>query len=397
VETRRKLTFDSEQAMLSLIEPKSFKEANKSKYWIKAMDEELDQIEKNQTWELVPRPKDKNVVGTKWIFKNKLNENGEIIKNKAILVCKGYSQVEGIDFEETFSPVARLEAIRMFLAFACFRNFKIYQMDVKSTFLNGTLEEEVYVEKPEGFMLTENQDYVCKLKKALYGLKQAPRAWFSRLDQYLQKQGYKRGTTDNNLYIKIEDQNMIIVVVYVDDIIFGSNLTILRRKFATKMQEEFEMSMLGELSFFLGLQVTQTEKGIFISQAKYIKEMLKKFQMEDNKPMSTPMVTGCKLSLEDDSPKVDQTMYKSMVGSLLYSTTTRPDIMQVVGLVGRFQSAPKETHLKEVKRIFRYLKGTLELGLWYPKDKDFNLTAYTDADWAGSIDDRKSTSGGAFF
>jgi hypothetical protein len=155
VETRRKLTFDSEQAMLSMIEPKSFKEASKSKNWIKAMNEELDQIEKNQTWELVPRPKDKNVVGTKWIFKNKLNENGEIIKNKAILVCKGYSQVEGIDFEETFSPVARLEAIRMFLAFACFKNFKIYQMDVKSTFLNGTLEEEVYVEKPEGFMLTK--------------------------------------------------------------------------------------------------------------------------------------------------------------------------------------------------------------------------------------------------
>jgi hypothetical protein len=306
-----------------MIEPKSFKEANKSKDWTKEMNEELDQIERNQTWELVPRPKDKNVVGTKWIFKNKLNENGEIIKNKAILVCKGYAQVEGIDFEETFSPVARLEVIRMFLAFACFRNFKIYQMDVKSTFLNGTLEEEVYVEQPEGFMLTENQDYVCKLKKSLYGLKQAPRAWFSRLDQYLQKQGYKRGITDNNLYIKIEDQNMIVVVVYVDDIIFGSNLTIMSRKFATEMQEEFEMSMLGELSFFLGLQVTQSEKGIFISQTKYIKEMLKKFQMEDSKPVSTPMVTGCKLSLDDDSPKVDQTMYRSMIRSFLYSTTTR--------------------------------------------------------------------------
>jgi hypothetical protein len=300
--------------MLSLVEPKSFSEANKNEDWIKAMNEELDQIEKNQTWELVPRPKDKNVIGTKWIFKNKLNENGQIIKNKSRLVCKGYAQVEGIDFEETFSPVERLEAIRMFLAFACFKNFKIYQMDVKSTFLNGTLEEEVYLEQPEGFKLTENQDYVCKLKKALYGLKQAPRAWFSRLDNYLQQQGYKRGTTDNNLYIKIEEQNMIVVVVYVDDIIFGSNLTILSKRFATEMQKEFEMSMLGELTFFLGLQVTQTDKGIFISQTKYIKEMLKKFQMEDCKPMSTPMVTGCKLSLDDDSPKVDQTMYRSMVG-----------------------------------------------------------------------------------
>jgi hypothetical protein len=383
--------------MISLIEPKNFAEASKSEDWIKAMNEELDQIEKSQTWELVPRPKDKNVVGTKWIFKNKLNENGQIIKNKARLVCKGYAQVEGIDFGETFSPVARLEAIIMFLAFACFKNFKIYQMDVKSTFLNGTLEEEVYIEQPEGFRLTEKLDYVCKLKKALYGLKQAPRAWFSRLDQYLQQQGYKRGTTDSNLYIKIKEQNMIVVVVYVDDIIFGSNLTILRKQFSTEMQKEFEMSMLGELTFFLGLQVTQTEKGIFICQNKYVKEMLKKFQMEDCKPMSTPMVTGCKLSLDDDSPKVDQTMYRSMIGSLLYATTTRPDIMQVVGLVGRFQSTPKETHLKEVKRIFIYLQATLDFGLWYPKTKEFTLNAYTDADWEGSIDDRKSTSGGAFF
>jgi transposase InsO family protein len=237
VETRRRLTYESEQAMLSLIEPKTFAEASKDEDWIKAMNEELDQIEKNQTWELVPRPKDKNVVGTKWIFKNKVNEDGQIIRNKARLVCKGYAQVEGIDFEETFSPVARLEAIRMFLAFACFKNFKIYQMDVKSTFLNGNLEEEVYIEQPEGFILSENKDYVCKLKKALYGLKQAPRAWFSRLDNHLQQQGYKRGATDNNIYIKIENQNMIIVVVYVDDIIFGSNLNPLSKQFSTEMQK----------------------------------------------------------------------------------------------------------------------------------------------------------------
>jgi hypothetical protein len=190
---------------------------------------------------------------------------------------------------------------------------------------------------------------------------------------------------------------MIVVVLYVDDIIFGSNLTTLSRKFETKMKEEFEMSMLGELPFFLGLQVNQTENGIFISQTKYIKEMLKKFQMEDNKPMSTPMVIGCKLSLEDDSPKVDQMLYRSMVGSFLYSTSTRHGIMQDVGLIGIFQSAPKENHLREVERIFRYLQGTLELGLWYPKDKDFNLTAYNNADWASNIDDRKNTSGEEFF
>jgi hypothetical protein len=155
--------------------------------------------------------------------------------------------------------------------------------------------------------------------------------------------------------------------------------------------------MLSELTFFLGLQVTQIDTGILISQTKYIKEMLKKFRMEDYKPMSTPMVTRCKLSLDDDSPKVDQTMYRSMVGSLLYATTTRPDIIQDVGIICRFQSAPKETHLKAVKRIFKYLRATLDVGLWYPKTKYFTLNAYTDAYWAGSVDDRKSTSGGAFF
>jgi hypothetical protein len=188
VETRRKICSPEQThlALLSTIEPNCFEEASKDEFWNKAMDEELDQIEKNDTWELVPRPKNKNVIGTKWVFRNKLNEDGQVTRNKARLVCKGYAQIEGIEFEETFSPVARMEAICFLLAYACSKNVKVYQMDVKSSFLNGELEEEVYIEQPEGFQLSENTDYVCKLKKALYGLKQAPRAWYSRLDKYLQ-------------------------------------------------------------------------------------------------------------------------------------------------------------------------------------------------------------------
>jgi hypothetical protein len=208
--------------LLSHVEPISIKEAYKDDNWIKSMNEELDQIEKNQTWELVPRTKNKNVIGTYWVYKNKMNEDGKVIRKKARLVCKGYAQVEGVYYEETFSPLAILEAIRMFLAFSNYIKFKVYQMDVKSTFLNGNLEEEVYIEEPEGFQLTNKGDYVCKLKKALYGLKQAPKAWYSRLDSYLQKQGLKRGSTDSNLYYKVDDNNMIIVEVYVADIIFGS-------------------------------------------------------------------------------------------------------------------------------------------------------------------------------
>jgi hypothetical protein len=175
------------------------------------MNEELDQIEKNDTWELVPRPKNKNVIGTKWVFRNKLNEYRQVTRNKSILVCKGYAQIEGIDFEDTFSPVARMEEIRLLFAYACSKNVKVYHMDVKSSFLNGELEEEVYIEQPEGFQLSENADYVCKLKKALYGLKQAPRAWYSRLDKYLQQAGFRKGSADNNLYIKVSEGNILLI------------------------------------------------------------------------------------------------------------------------------------------------------------------------------------------
>jgi hypothetical protein len=319
-----------------MLEPKNFNEANKDDHWVKEMNDELDQIEKNNTWEMVQRPEGKNVIGSKWIFKNKLNEQGQVIRNKERLVCKGYAQIEGMDFGETFAPVEILEAIRMFLAYACHKRFKVYQMDVKSAFLNGNLSEEVYMEQQEGFKLSDKPDLVCKLKKDLYGLKQASRAWYHMLDTYLKDKGFKRGTTDNNLYIKTEDNNLLIVLVYVDDIIFGCNKDSLVQWFASSMESEFEMSMIGELSFFLGLQITQRPKGMFISQEKYLREMLKRFQMEDSKPVGTPMVTGCKLSKDDDSLDVDPSSYRSMIGSLLYITTSCLDIMHVVGMVGRY-------------------------------------------------------------
>lgn len=299
-------------ALLSSTEPQNLKEACKDQCWVKAMDEELEQIEKNNTWQLVPRSKEKNVIGKKWIFKNKLNENGEVIRNKARLVCKGYAQQEGIDFEETFAPVARLEVIRMFLALSSFKKFKVFQMDVKSTFLNGDLEE-VYIEQLDGFILGNDPNLVCRLKKALYGLKQAPRAWYYRLDKYLYQQGFSKGSTDNNLYIKIENDKLLILVVYVDDIIFGNNEEAMSQNFALVMQKEFEMSFLGELTYFLGLQIQQNEGGIFLYQTKYLKQILKKYGMEDTKPVCTPMVTGCSLSANDESVAVHQPTYRSMI------------------------------------------------------------------------------------
>jgi hypothetical protein len=238
-----------------MTEHKKFDEANHHDDCIRARNEDLDQIEKNNTWELVPRPKDKNVIGSKWVFKNKMNEKGQVVRNKARLVCKGYAHVKGQDFDENFAPVERLEAIKIFLAYSFHKNFKVYQMDVKSDFLNGDLEEEVYMEQPERFSLTDNPNYVCKMNKALYGLKQAPRAWYYRLDKFLQEKGFKKGTIDNNLYIKSEGDNLLVVLVYVDDIIFCCTNESSVQWFANSMQTEIEMSMIGELSYFLGLQV----------------------------------------------------------------------------------------------------------------------------------------------
>ena len=382
---------------LSQMEPKKVDEALSDPDWVSAMQEELNQFDRQKVWKLVPRPKDKSVIGTRWVFRNKLDEDGIVTRNKARLVAKGYSQEEGIDYDETYAPVARLEAIRMFLAFAAHSNFKVYQMDVKSAFLNGELEEEVYVEQPPGFEDQEHLDYVYFLFKALYGLKQAPRTWYDTLSQFLIENGFTRGIIDKTLFSKMHKDDLILVQVYVDDIIFGSTNDNLCKRFAKLMQGKYEMSMMGELSFFLGLQVQQKSDGIFVCQSKYIRDLLKKYHLEDATPAKTPMPTAVKLDQDKSGKKVDITGYRGMIGSLLYLTASRPDIMFATCLCARFQADPKESHLIAVKRIFRYLKGTPNLGIWYPKDTGFDLIGYTDSDFAGCKIDRKSTSGSCQF
>ncbi|GJS37201.1 retrovirus-related pol polyprotein from transposon TNT 1-94 [Tanacetum coccineum] len=378
---------------ISTIEPKNVNEALGDESWIVAMQEELNQFIANDVWELVPQPKNMTIIGTKWVFRNKLDENGIVSRNKARLVAQGYNQQEGIDYDETYAPVARLESIRILLAYACALDFKLFQMDVKSAFLNGFINEEVYVAQPPGFIDFEKPDHVYKLKKALYGLKQAPKAWYDRLKAFLIKHEYKMGMVDNTLFTKKKSSNLIIVQIYVDDIIFGSTCQDMCDEFAKIMHDEFEMSMMGELNFFLGLQIKQMEDGIFFNQSKYIKEMLKKFGLEDSKPMKTPMSSDTKLTKDEECESVDSTKYRGMIGSLLYLTASRPDIMFSVCLCARFQEAPKTSHLEAVKRIFRYIKGTTHLGLWYPKGTGIETVVYADSDHAGDYVDRKSTSG----
>ncbi|GJR57285.1 retrovirus-related pol polyprotein from transposon TNT 1-94 [Tanacetum coccineum] len=292
-----------------------------------AMQEELNQFIANDVWELVLQPKNMTIIGTKWVFRNKLDENGVVSRNKARLVAQGYNQQEGIDYDETYAPVARLESIRILLAYACALDFKLFQMDVKSAFLNGFINEEVYVAQPPGFIDFEKLDHVYKLKKALYGLKQAPKAWYDRLKAFLIKHEYKIGMVDNTLFTKKKSSNLIIVQIYVDDIIFGLTCQDMCDEFAKIMHDEFEMSMIGELNFFLGLQIKQMEDGIFFNQSKYIKEMLKKFGLEDSKPMKTPMSSDTKLTKDEECESVDSTKYRGMIGSLLYLMASRPDIM----------------------------------------------------------------------
>ncbi|GJT23591.1 putative ribonuclease H-like domain-containing protein [Tanacetum coccineum] len=389
------LTFGMYTRENLMLEPISFAKALSDSSWVEAMQEELLQFKLQQVWILVDLPFGKRAIGTKWVFKNKKDERGIVIRNKVRLVAQGHRQEEGIDYEEVFAPVARIEAIRLFLAYASFMGFLVYQMDVKSAFLYGTIEEEVYVTQPPGFKDPDHPDKVYKVVKALYGLHQAPRAWYETLANYLLGNGFKRGKIDQTLFIKKQKGDILLVQVYVDDIIFGSTNKELCTGFEKLMKDKFQMSSMGELTFFLGLQVQQKEDGIFISQDKYVAKILKKFNYTDVKSASTPVDLEKPLVKDGDADDVDVHLYRSMIGSLMYLTASRPDIMFAICACARFQVTLKTSHLLAVKRIFRYLKGKPTLGLWYSRDSPFELVAYTYSDYAGATQDRKSTTGGS--
>ncbi|GJW22423.1 retrovirus-related pol polyprotein from transposon TNT 1-94 [Tanacetum coccineum] len=332
IRTRRQLETDGEICMFALTvsrtEPKNIKEAMADSAWIESMQEELHQFDR-------------------------LDEN-TVIRNKSRLVAKGYAQKEGIDFEESFALVARLEAVRLFIAYAAHKSFTVYQMDVKTTFLYGPLKEEVYVNQPDGFVDPYHPDQVYRLKKALYGLKQAPRAWYDELSNFLVSKGFSKGSIDPTLFITKHGEDILLVQIYIDDIIFG-------------------------------IQIHQSPRGIFINQAKYAQEILKKHGMTSCDSIGTPMATK-HLDADLSGTPVDQTKYHSMVGALMYLTTSRPDIVHATCYCARYQAKPTEKHLTAVKRIFWYLKDSVHMGLWYPKDTGFELTAFSDSNHAGCLD-----------
>ncbi|KAI3813359.1 hypothetical protein L1987_18081 [Smallanthus sonchifolius] len=338
---------------ISQVEPKNIKAALLENSWVEAMQEELQQFNKLHLWNLVDLPKNKVPIGTRWVFRNKKDERGIVIRNKAFLVVHGFYQEEGIDFEEVFTPVARLEAIRMFLAYAAYMDFT-----------------------------------------ALYGLHQAPRAWYETLSKHLLDNGFTRRAIYQTLFKRKDGADTILVQIYVDDIIFGSTNPRLCTEFEEVMRSKFEMSSMGERKFFLGLQVDQSESGILIHQEKYVKEILTKFKMTESHPYKTPVEVRHCLSPDLDGESVDQHLYRSMIGSLMCLTASRPEIMFVVCLCARFQANPKLSHLIAAKRILIYLKYKPKLGLWNPKNNLFDLLAYSDSDYGGCNLDQKSTSVG---
>ncbi|GJW43264.1 putative ribonuclease H-like domain-containing protein [Tanacetum coccineum] len=294
---------------LSQQEPTKIAQAFDDESWVEAMQEELLQFKIQKVWTLVDLTYGKKAIGRKWVHRNKKDERGIVVRNKARLVVQGYKQEEGIDYDEVFAPVVRIEAIRLFFAYASFINFLVYQMDVKSAFLYGTIKEEVYVSQPLGFVDPEFQEKIYKVEKALYGLHQAPRAWYDTLSTYLLDNGFFRGQIDKTLFIKRVKGDILLVQVYVDDIIFGSTKKSLCTDFEQIMHKRFQMSSMGELTFFLGLQVKQKEDGIFISQDKYVGEILKKFGFSSIRTASTPIETNKALTKDEDGEDVDIHLY----------------------------------------------------------------------------------------
>ncbi|PRQ33949.1 putative RNA-directed DNA polymerase [Rosa chinensis] len=290
-----------------------------------------------------------------------------------------------------------MDTVRIILALAAHKSWKVYQLDVKSAFLHGELMEDVYVEQPKGFEKKEELNKVYKLRKALYGLKQAPRAWFSRIEAYFLREGFEKCPSEQTLFVKTNNRGKLLIVsLYVDDLIYTGNDDAMMREFKDSMMKEFDMSDLGKMRYFLGLEVQQLQDGIFISQKKYAMDVLRRFGMEKSNAVLNPIVPGFKISKDESGIEVDGTFYKQLVGSLMYLTSTRPDLMYAVSLIARYMSQPTELHLMAAKRVLRYVKGTVGFGILYKKEASGVLTAYTDSDYAGCLEDRKSTSGYAF-
>jgi len=388
-------------------EPRNIREAltcPAKEKWMKAMEEEMESMRSNSVWELVDLPEGRKAIGNKWVLKIKRLADGSIERYKARLVAKGYTQQEGIDYEETFSPVVRFTSIRLILAIVASLDLELHQMDVKTAFLNGNLEEEIYMEQLVGFVAEGQEHKVCKLLRSIYGLKQSSRQWYIRFHQAIISFDFKMIDEDHCVYVKRSKDKFVILSLYVDDILLASNNKEYVQIIKEWLSSNFDMKDMGEAAYILGVKIERdrSKKMLALSQEHYIKKVLEKFHMQDCKPIDTPIAKGEGLSLRmcpktpDEKAQMEKVPYSSAVGSLMYAMMcTRPDISFAVGMVSRYQANPGQSHWKAVKRILRYLKGTADYSLCF-QGENLQLMGYADADWEGDLDERKSTSGYVF-
>ena len=371
--------------------PRSVAEALKSPYWRKAMSEEMESQLKERTWDLTDATNVANVVGCRWVFTIKRKPDDSIDRYKARLVAKGFTQRPGIDYHDTFSPVVKPATIRIVLSTATTRNWPLRQLDVNTAFLQGHLEEEVFMSQPPGFVDKDNPKAVCKLRKAIYGLKQAPRAWYNELRTFLLQSGFNNSLADASLFVYNKNGVYLYMLVYVDDIIITGSSPPHIDRFITSLSQRFSIKDLGPLSYFLGIEVQRSSNGLHLSQNRYITDLLQRMQMSTTNSVSTPMCPNTTLSLASGMVMDDPTRYRMAVGSLQYLSLTRPDISFAVNKLSQYMHQPTTEHWTAVKRVLRYLSGTRSHGITFSSRNNPTLHAFTDADWAGNRDDYTST------
>lgn len=379
------------------IEPTCYSIAMKDQNWRQAMNVEFDALLKNHTWNLVPPSSATNVIGCKWVFRLKRKADGSIERHKARLVAKGFHQQAGIDYGETYSPVIKPTTVRLVLSLAISGGWPIHQIDIQNAFLHGDLSEEVYMTQPPSFAHPQYPSHICKLQKALYGLKQAPRAWFSRLSNKLIELGFLSSRSDSSLFILRTASYLMLVLIYVDDILITCSNHAAIRELLTALHQDFAVKDLGAFNFFLGIEVLPYSWGVILSQHRYILDILNRTKMNEAKPINSPMASSTHLSAFEGDLFANPTLFRSTVGALQYLCITRPDISFCVNKLSQFMHKPTDLHWQSVKRLLRYLKQTIQHGLRFQKSSVTSIQAFSDADWAGSRDDRRSTGGYCIF
>jgi transposase InsO family protein len=378
-------------SLSSLVVPKSYREALSHPGWRKAMEEEMHALELNHTWDLIPKPAGTSIVGCRWVFTVKQNPDGTVDRLKARLVAKGFTQTYGLDYTETFSPVAKLNSILIIISLAANLDWPLHQLDVKNAFLHGDLTETIYMTQPPGF--ESKGECVCHLKKSIYGLKQSPRAWFDKFSKAVVSHGMTRSQADHSVFFKKKRTGIVILVVYVDDIVITGSDKEGIQILINHLSSSFLTKDLGKLRYFLGIEVARSKAGISLSQRKYTLDILQDTGYLGSKPVSTPMEPNLKLMPDEGDFVDDPDTYRRLVGKLIYLTITRPDISYAVSIVSQFMTNPRVPHMNAVIRILKYLKNAPGRGLFYRSSGHLRIEGYTDADWAGSPSDRKSTTG----